>query len=168
MRLEDTKAANYTTQEELEAGTSIAKSVVGLTTRFGALNTGFGNFLYSDQHFPALFQCPIPPGPKHLDINEEGAASRQCWSSVCGHGAGSELTEGWGGTSKSLHLTRITQSSASAFLHQTGRFLRSQDLFPATGMLDTSEGQPQTSQDIPPAHPKTQRQKHRAPGDTST
>lgn len=44
MRLEDTKAANYRTQEELEAGTSIAESAVGLTTRFDALNTGFGNF----------------------------------------------------------------------------------------------------------------------------
>lgn len=29
MRLEDTKAANYRTQEEPEVGTSIAKSVVG-------------------------------------------------------------------------------------------------------------------------------------------
>lgn len=69
MRLEDTKAANYRTQEELEAGTSISKTVVELTTGFDALNTGFGNLLYSDQHFPALSQSPVAPAVSHQAPN---------------------------------------------------------------------------------------------------
>lgn len=146
------------TQEELEAGTSISKTAVELTTKFDALNTGFGNFLYSDQDFPALFQCPVPAAVSHqalkyLDINEVGAASRHPWSghSLWGVGLAQSSVRGGVTPQESLHLTRVRQSSASPSLHQTGRVIGSQDLSPTSGiMLDMSEGQPQSSQNIPP------------------
>lgn len=51
MRLANTKAAIYIAlMKSFQAGTSISKTVVELTTSFDALNTGFGIFLYSDQH----------------------------------------------------------------------------------------------------------------------
>lgn len=154
------------TQEELEAGTSISKTVVELT-RFDALNTGFGNFPYSDQHFPTLFQCPVPPAvshqaPKYLDINKVDAASKHprghC---LWGVGLAQSSVRGAMTPQESLHLTRVRQSSASTSLHQTSRFIGSQDLSPTAGMPDTSEGQPQTSQDIPPCSPQNAAWLHR-------
>lgn len=51
MRLANTKAAIYIAlMKSFQAGISISRTVVELTTSFDALNTGFGSFLYSDQH----------------------------------------------------------------------------------------------------------------------
>lgn len=51
MRLVHTKAAiNAALTKSFQAATSIAEAAAALTTSFEALNTGFGSFLYSDQH----------------------------------------------------------------------------------------------------------------------
>jgi len=53
-RLANTKAAIYTAlMKGFQAGISISETAVEFTTSFDALNTGFGSFLYSDQH-PSL------------------------------------------------------------------------------------------------------------------